>query len=138
MEVSDVRRRLRGAIDDARRRADARRVRRDEATRTWESVLNDVAVPAFHQLAAALTAEGYRFQVVTPGATARLVPDRGGEEFVEISLDLEGEEPVVMIRSTRGRGRRVVARERPLGAIALADEQIVDQVIEELKPFLER
>jgi hypothetical protein len=138
MEVSDVRRRLRSAIDETRRRVDERRVRRDEASRAWERALTDVATPAFHQLASALTAEGYRFKVVTPGATVRLVPERGGDEFVELALDSEGDEPVVMIRSTWGRGRRTVTRERPLGAVAFVDDRIVDQVIEELKHFLER
>jgi hypothetical protein len=142
MEVSDVRRRLRTAIEEARRNAEERRQRRDDAARAWERALETVITPAFHQLASALTAEGYRFQVVTPGTTARLVPERGGEEFVEIALETEGDEPLVMIRSTRGRGRRTIARERSLGgrgAIdALADTEIASAVIDELVPFLER
>ena len=129
MEVSDVRRRLRTAIEEARRNAEERRQRRDDAARAWERALETVITPAFHQLASALTA-------------ARLVPERGGEEFVEIALETEGDEPLVMIRSTRGRGRRTIARERSLGgrgAIdALADTEIASAVIDELVPFLER
>src|SRR5215831_12025574 len=89
MEVSDVRRRLLTAIDEARRQAAERRTRKDEATRAWEGVLADVAVPMFHQVAQALNAEGFRFQVVTPGTTVRLVAERGGEEFVEVALDTD-------------------------------------------------
>ena len=63
MEVSDVRRRLRGAIDEARRRATERRDRKDAASRVWERLLPDVAVPAFHLMASALTGEGLRFKV---------------------------------------------------------------------------
>jgi hypothetical protein len=143
MEVSDVRRRLRAAIDEVKRESEQRRARNDEAVRTWERALEEVVVPAFHQLASALNAEGYRFKVVTPGTTARLVPERGGEEFVELALDTDGDEPVVMIRSTQGRGRRMVTRERPLSARSAADiltnnELAVTETIDELKHFLER
>ena len=40
MEVSDVRRRLRGAVEDARRRAAERRLRVDEASRSYEAFLD--------------------------------------------------------------------------------------------------
>ena len=142
MEVSDVRRRLRTAIEEARRRAEERRARKDAESRAWEKTLQDVAIPAFHLLASALTAEGHRFKVVTPGTTVRLVPERGGEEFVELALDTDGDAPVVMIRSTQGRGRRTVTRERPLGARSavdvLTDNDIIPAVLDELAPFLER
>ena len=142
MEVSDVRRRLRSAIDEARRRTEERRARKDAESQAWEKALVEVVVPAFHLVASALTAEGYRFKVVTPGATARLVPERGGEEFVEVALDTEGGEPVVTIRSTQGRGRRTVTRERPLGVRSAADihndNEVITPLLEELAPFLER
>jgi hypothetical protein len=142
MEVSDVRRRLRTAIDEARRSAGERRQRKDEAVRAWERALETVITPAFHQLASALTAEGYRFKTVTPGTTVRLVPERGGEQFVEIALDTDGDEPLVMIRSAHGRGRRMIARERALASgtaiDALTDAGIASAVIDELAPFLAR
>lgn len=140
MEVSDVRRRLRTAIEETKRRADERRAKKDAAVREWERVLADVAVPAFQQLALALNAEGYRYGVTTPGTAVRLVPERGGEEFVELSLDTEGDEPVVMIRSTRGRGRRTVTNERAIGAGSsievLSAAEVIDGVIGELKGSL--
>jgi len=140
MEVSDVRRRLRTAIEETKRRADERRAKKDTAVREWERVLADVAVPAFQQLALALNAEGYRYSVTTPGTAVRLVPERGGEEFVELSLDTEGDEPVVMIRSTRGRGRRTVTNERAIGAGSsievLSAAEVIDGVIGELKGSL--
>ena len=142
MEVSDVRRRLRSAIDEARRRTDERRARKDAESRAWEKALEDAVIPAVHLVASALTAEGYRFKVVTPGATVRLVPERGGEEFVEIALETDGDEPVVMIRSTQGRGRRTVTRERPLGVRSAADihtdNEVITPLLEALAPFLER
>jgi len=78
MEVSGVRRLLRSAIDEAKKQTEQRRQRRDEAVRAWEGTLENVVVPAVHQIASALTAEGYRFKVVTPGTAVRLVPERGG------------------------------------------------------------
>jgi hypothetical protein len=140
MEVSEVRRRVRTAIDDTRRRAEERRALADAQSRAWEKTLQEVVVPAFHLLASALNAEGYRFKVETPGTTARLVPERGGDEFVEVALDTEADEPAVMIRSTRGRGRRTVARERAIATRSavetLTDTAVTDEVIAELEPFL--
>ena len=140
MEVSDVRRRVRTAIEESRRQADERRAKKDAAVRQWDRVLTDVAIPVFHQVASALNAEGYRYKVTTPGAAVRLVPDRGGEEFIEVALDTEGDEPVVMIRSTRGRGRRGVTSERSLGARSavdvLTDNALADEIIAELTRLL--
>jgi hypothetical protein len=141
MEVSDVRRRLRAAIEEARRHAAERRVRRDEASRDWERVLVEVAVPAFQMMASALTGEGHRYQVVTPGQAVRLGTERG-EEFIELALDNDRDEPALMLRSTRGRGRRIVSSERVLreaGAIAsVTDEDIIAALLHELVPFVER
>ena len=142
MEVSEVRRRLRSAIDDAKKRAAERRTRVDDARRAWEVLLPEVAVPTFHTLAGALTAEGHRFKVFTPGEAVRLSLERSAEEFVELSLDTERDAPALMLRSTRGRGRRLVSTERivregtPIAA--LTQEDLVDAVLEELIPFIER
>jgi len=142
MEVSEVRRRLRGAIDEARRRAGERRGRRDEASRAWERLLPEVAVPAFHMMASALTGEGLRFKVVTPGAAVRLTPERGGEDFIELALASERDEPAVMLTATHGRGRRTVSAEHVLregAAIAsLSEEDVIAALVEALIPFVER
>src|SRR5215213_3886210 len=112
MEVSDVRRRIRTALEAARIRAAERRARVDEASRAYEQFLETSAVPAFHIVANALTGEGHRFNVSTPAGAVRLSPERTSEDFVELSLDSERERPAVMIRSSRGRGRRAVMTER--------------------------
>lgn len=142
MEVSDVRRRLRGAIDDAKRRSGERRARVDEASRAWEEVLTTTAIPAVHTVASALAGEGYRFKVVTPAGAVRLSLERSSDEFVELVLDSEREVPAIMVRSTRGRGRRMVSSERVAregSAIAqLTQEDIVGVVLDELIPFIER
>ena len=142
MEVSEVRRRLRAAIEEARRRSTERRARGDAASRDWERVLPEVAVPTFQTIASALAAEGHRFKVHTPGEAVRLSLERSSEEFVELSIDTQRDEPALMLRSTRGRGRRMISNERvvgeghPIGA--LTQEDLVPVLLEELIPFIER
>jgi sirohydrochlorin ferrochelatase len=142
MEVSDVRRRLRGAIEDARRRVAERRARADEATRAYERFLTEVAIPSFHMMAQALVGEGHRFKVHTPGQAVRLAPDRASEEYIEVALDTDRDVPAVVARSIRGRGRRMISSERPIGehkAIAeLGEEDVIATLLEELVPFVER
>ena len=142
MEVSEVRRRLRAAIDEAKRHSTERRARVDAATRAWEDVLPATVVPAFQALAQALVAEGHRFKVLTPGESARLSVERSAEEFIELAFDTARDVPAVMLRSTRGRGRRMVSSERvavEAGAIAqLTQEAVVGFLLEELLPFIER
>lgn len=142
MEVSDVRRRIRSAIETARARRAERRTRTDEAARAYEQFLAAVAVPAFHSVASALTGEGHRFNVITPAGTVRMSPERTAEDFIELSLDTERERPAVMIRSARGRGRRKVEAERALREdlpiSELAEEDVIAAVIEEAIPFIER
>jgi hypothetical protein len=142
MEVSEVRRRLRSAIDDAKKRSVERRTRVDDARRAWERLLPDVAVPTFHTMAGALTAEGHRFKVFTPGEAVRLSLERSAEEFVELSLDTDRDEPALLLRSTRGRGRRIVSTERIVAEGAqiagVTQEDLVAAMLEELIPFIER
>ena len=142
MEPSDVRRRLRAAIDEAKRHSTERRARVDGASRAWTDVLPTTVVPAFHALSQALAAEGHRFKVLTPAESARLSVERSAEEFIELALDTARDTPAVMLRSTRGRGRRMVSSERVAvegDAIpALTQEAVVGFLLEELIPFIER
>jgi hypothetical protein len=142
METSDVRRRIRAAIEAARVRAAERRTRTDEATRAYDQFLEAIAVPAFHTVANALVGEGHRFKVSTPGRAARLSPERAAEDFIELSLDTERDVPAVVILTSRGRGRRMLSTERILredpGIAALTEEDVVATLLEELLPFIER
>ena len=142
MEVSDVRRRIRAAIDAARVRSAERRSRTDEASRAYDQFLEAIAVPAFHGVASALTGEGHRFSVITPGRAVRISPERTSEDYIELALDTDRDHPAVVIRSSRGRGRRTVSSERSLREdlpIAdLAEEDVVAALVEEVIPFIER
>jgi hypothetical protein len=142
MEVSDVRRRIRAAIESARVRGAERRTRTDEASRGYDQILETIAVPAFHTVVSALAGEGHRFKVITPGRAVRMSPERSAEDFIELSLDTERDAPAVVILSSRGRGRRIVSTERILregpGIAELSEEDIVGALLDELLPFIER
>jgi hypothetical protein len=142
MEISDVRRRIRTAIEAARARGVERRARTDQAAKAYDLFLDAIAVPAFHSVASALTGEGHRFNVLTPGRTVRLSPERSSEDFIELALDTERDRPAVVLRASRGRGRRVVASERTLRddlpISDLAEDDVVAALIDEVIPFIER
>jgi hypothetical protein len=142
MEVAEVRRRLRAAIESARKAAQDRRARSDQAARDYEAFLRDVAVPVFQIFASALVAEGHRFKVFTPAESVRLAAESGADDYIEITLDPATDPPVVMGRISRGRGRRSVAAERPIkehGSVAeLTDEDVLTFLASEIGPFVER
>jgi hypothetical protein len=142
MEIPEVRRRVRGAIADARTAAQERRTRVDAASREYETFLSDRAVPLFHQVASALVAEGLRFKVFTPAGSVRLASESGGDDYIELVLDTTGEEPQVLGRSSRGRGRRPVTSERPVkpgsNVGSLTEEDVLNFLAEELGPLVVR
>jgi hypothetical protein len=142
MEVSEVRRRLRAAVEDARREAAERRVRTDAASRAYEEFLGQRAVPLFHQFAAALTGEGHLFKVFTPAASVRLASERSHEEFIELALDEASDPPTVVGRTSRGRGRRMISSERPVrDGIAIADlteEDVLAFLLTEITSLIDR
>src|SRR3954464_7647655 len=114
MEISDIRRRLRAGIEAAKKDAQERRTRSDEAERQYQVFLCERAVPLFHSVASALVAEGHRFKVFTPADSVRLASESSGEDYIEVALDTIADPPVVVGRSSRGRGRRQIATERPV------------------------
>jgi hypothetical protein len=141
MEISEVRQRVLGAIDRAKRHAADRRVQADEASKEYALFLERIAVPLFRQVANALKAEGYTFTVFTPGGSVRLMSDRNAEDYIEILLDLTGERPVVMGHASRARGRRVLESEHPLnhGPVRdLTEDQVLGFLLKQLEPLVER
>jgi hypothetical protein len=143
MEVSEVRRRLRGAIERAREQAAARRERSDAAARAYETFLQERAVPMFRMFANALSAEGHHhFEVFTPTDSVRLASQKSPADYIELLLDTDADPPQVIGRSSRGRGRRSVTDERPLrrgtAVSDLTDEDVLAFLAEEILPFVER
>jgi hypothetical protein len=140
MDLPEVRRQVRAAIENARRDAAGQRERADAAARDYDAFLRDVAVPLFHQLASALVAEGHRFKVFTPAGSVSLASERSPEDHIELSLDTSADPPVIVGRTTFGRGRRSQTSERPVSqsvAISeLTESQVLNFVLTELSPLL--
>ena len=142
MEVSQVRRRVQAAMTAARQRAQQHRQAAADAGRTYAVFLENVAGPVARQVAGALKAEGFNFTVFTPGDTLRLAADRGRDDYIELALDIAGERPQVIGRTSYSRGSRTIAEERPIkpGAApdALTEDDVLDFLVAAIEPWLER
>jgi hypothetical protein len=141
METSTVRNRLRDTIERAKRGAAERRAVADAATREYAEFLQQSAIPLFRQLAGALKAAGYPFVVNTPADSVTLGSERSASDFIELSLDIAGEEPHVMVRTSRSRGRKLFESERPIGkgpVSSITEELLLDILLKEIEPFVDK
>ena len=142
MDIPEVRRRVRAAIDQARRDAGARRERVDAASRAYDAFLASHAIPAFNLIASALVAEGQRFKVLTPAGSVRLAADTAPDDYIELTFDPSEDPPMVLGRSNVGRGRRSVTNERPvregIAVQDLTDEDVLNFAISELPRLIAR
>lgn len=141
METSVLRKRLADTIEVAKQTAAARRGRADEAARAYAQFLDVIAIPLVKQVANILKASGYNFTVFTPSGTVRLASDRNTSDYIELSLDTSGEEPMVIGHSVRARGRRVIESERAIAERSVAfltEEHVLDYLLTELTPLVER
>ncbi len=142
MDIPEIRRRLRAAIEKARVQAADRRARGDAAARDYDEFLEQRAVPAVQTFAAALAGEGFRFNVFTPAGSVRLASEGAKDDFIELTLDTSADPPGVIGRVSRGRGRRMVTSEEPVregAAVAeLTDDDVLAFLLREILPFIER
>jgi hypothetical protein len=142
VEVSHVRRRLQAAMTTARERAQRRRQLAADAETAYDSFLSNVATPLVRQIANALQAEGYAFTLSTPGRGLRLALDRGRDDFIELALETDADEPTVIGRMRRTRGSRTIEEERPVKPGAspdqVSDQDLLDFFATALEPWLER
>jgi hypothetical protein len=142
IEPSELRKRVRAAIEHSRRAANERRAQLDQAATAYTEFLETQATPLVQMLANVLRAEGYNFTVFTPNGGLRLASAKSGDDFLEFALDTSQAEPFVVLRVNQARGRRVVQHERPVkGRTAveqLTEEDVLKALLEELSPFVER
>jgi hypothetical protein len=142
MEISQVRKRLKSAIDQARERAQHRRQKNAEAERAYGTFLETIATPLTRQMANALKVEGHAFTVSTPGGGLRLASDRGRDDYVEFALDTDGDRPQVVARTSYTRGSRTLGDERPIkpnaAPDAISEEEFLEFLVGTLEPWLER
>lgn len=127
-------------MEQARSNAAARRERSDAAARDYEQFLATIAVPVVQQFANVLSAEGHHFHVATPAGSVRLTSASSSEDYVEMLLDTSQDPPEVIGRISRGRGRRLVASERPVrdqtAVGELNEEDVLAFLLTEIVPFV--
>jgi hypothetical protein len=142
METSDIRRRLRHALEQAKKTTAERRDRADLASPAYAVFLQDIAIPVFRTFANVAKADGHGFTVFTPADGVRLASERHGEDFVEIWLDTSLDPPQVATRVNRMRGRNLMTSEGLLRAEApinsLTDEDVLACLLANIGGLVER
>jgi hypothetical protein len=142
METSDIRRRLRHSLDNARKATAERRARADAAAVAYDAFLRDVGTPVFRTFANVAKAENYPCTVFSPAQGVRLVSERHGDDFIELWLDASLDPPKVATRVSRVRGGNMVTNEgllRPDSPIDdLSDEDVVAFLLENIGTLVER
>lgn len=115
MDVSELRKRIERAVEDARREAASRRVLVDRSVQAYAEFLATTAVPMLRQTATIVNASGAGFVVSTPAETVRLSAQHAPDTYLEIALDRSGAEPEVVGRVSLARGREgVIVDERAI------------------------
>ena len=142
MEISDIRRRLRTTLEEARKASAERRARSEAAQVAYRAFLRDIGTPVFRMVGNVLKAEGHSFTIHTPPDSVRLVSDRHEADFIELWLDTSLDPPEVGTRSNVQRGRDMISREgvlRPGSSIvALTDEDVLAYLLGEIGRIVER
>jgi hypothetical protein len=129
MDVSELRKRILRAVDEARKDAAVRRSLSDQAVKAYGEYLNVVVVPMLKQAAGVVNASGGTFVVDTPAETARLSAQHAAETYLEIALDRSGAEPEVVGRVSLARGRQgTIVDERPIASGKPVDKLTEDDL----------
>jgi hypothetical protein len=139
-DVAVVRKRVRTAIEQARRDQAERRGRVAEAQKNYDTFLETAAIPAFRMVANVLKSEGLHYEVMTPAGGVRLQSERNREDAIEMELDTTADPPQPLVTTTRARGSRVVQDDRSIKGsnplVHLTEEDVIDMLLEELRPWL--
>ena len=143
MDVSDLRKRILRALDDASVDVAARRTEKDAAHRAYDEFLDKIAVPLLRQAQSILKAEAQMFTVHAPAGSAKLASDSSPQTFLELTLDTTGGRPLVIGRTSRVKGsQRVVVDERPVSTtktiVELTDEDVAAFLVTEIPKLVRR
>lgn len=142
IETSELRKRLRHAIEERRKATAARREQLDAASAAFTELLDSTATPLVQMLANALRAEGHHFTVFTPNGGLRMALAKSADDYLEFALETSQDEPFAILRVNRTRGRRVVQHERPIKGRTpverLSEEDVLQALLDEIAPFVER
>jgi hypothetical protein len=139
-DVAVVRKRVHGAIEQARRDQAERRDRVADARKNYQTFLDGAAIPVFRMLANILKSEGLHFEVMTPAGGVRLQSERNREDAIEMELDTTADPPQPLVTITRVRGSRVVQSDRSIKGsnplVQLTEDDVIEMLLEELRPWL--
>jgi hypothetical protein len=139
-DVAVVRKRVRTAIEQARRDQAERRGRAAEARTQYENFLQTAAIPVFRMIANVLKSEGLHFEVMTPADGVRLQSERNRDDAIEMELDTSADPPQPLVTITRVRGSRVVQSDRTIKGsnplVHLTEDDVIEMLLEELRPWL--
>ena len=139
-DVAVVRKRLKAAIEQARRDQAERRGRAAEAQKNYELFLETAAVPVFRMFANILKSEGLNFEVMTPAGGVRLQSERQRDDAIEMELDTTADPPQPLVTITRARGSRVIQTDRSIKGsnplVQLGEDDVIEMLLDELRPWL--
>jgi hypothetical protein len=143
MDVSDLRKRILGALDDARKQSVVRRQAVDEAGAAYETFLSTIATPLIKQAMHVLKGEGQPFVMHTPAGHVRLASESSPDTFVEFELDATSATPQVIGRTSLSRGRdRHVVEERPVapgkGPAETSEDDVAKFLVQEIPKLVMR
>jgi hypothetical protein len=126
----------------ARDSAKQRRQKADEADKAYATFLDHLATPLARQIVNALRSEGYSFTLSTPERGLRVSLDQGRDDFIELDLRTDVDQPHIIGRVRRTRGSRTLDEERPVKAGAapqdVSEEDVLEFFARALEPWLER
>jgi len=139
-DVAVVRKRVRAAMEQARRDQAERRGRVAEAQAGYNTFLETAAIPAFRMIANVLKSEGLSFEVMTPAGGVRMQSERNREDAIEMELDTTADPPQPLVTITRTRGSRVIQSDRSIKGsnplVQLGEDDVIEMLLEELRPWL--
>jgi len=139
-DVAVVRKRVRSAIEQARRDQAERRARAADAQANYETFLTTAAIPVFRMFANILKSEGLNFEVATPAGGVRIQSERHRDDAIEMELDASADPPQPLVTITRVRGSRVVQSDRSIKGsnplVQLGEDDVIEMLLEELRPWL--
>ena len=139
-DVAVVRKRVKVAIEQARRDHAERRDRVGESRKSYQTFLDTAAIPVFRMLANVMKSEGLHFEVMTPADGVRLQSERNREDAIELELDTTVDPPQPLVTITRVRGSRVVQSDRSIKGstplVQLTEDDVIEMLLEELRPWL--
>ena len=142
VETGEISRRLKIAVETARRSAAEQRGRDQAAQAAYDGFLQRVATPLAKQLVNVLKVEGMAFTVFTPEGGLRLSSDRNRDDYVELALEPGETDLQVVGHISRVRGSRTLAEtlavKEGVKVEALSEEDLLEFLLRVLRPWLER